>query len=86
MKVVDNILDGKYFASSQPDGAAEGIDGSYGNASIANPAYRTKTAYPCLAFYIRLWKWLDMDISHLWKRDKAVVVISPRGGYTRILA
>ncbi len=34
----------------------------------------------------RLWKWLDRDISHLWKRYKAVVVISRRAGYTRMPA
>jgi hypothetical protein len=31
----------------------------------------------------RLWEWLDRNISHLWKRYKAVVVITPRAGYTR---
>jgi len=34
----------------------------------------------------RLWRWLDRDTSHLCKGYKAVVVISPRAGYTRILA
>jgi hypothetical protein len=29
----------------------------------------------------RLWKWSDRDISHLWKRYKAVGVINPRAGY-----
>jgi hypothetical protein len=33
-----------------------------------------------------LWKWLDRYINHLWKRRKAVVVISPRGAYTRMPA
>jgi hypothetical protein len=54
--------------------------------------------YARLAFDIRLWKWLvrtldnrlwrwsDTDISHLWKRYKAVVAISPRAVYTRMPA
>lgn len=55
-------------------------------------------AYPRLAFDIRLWKWLvetpnsrlwkwsDRDISHLWERYKAIVVINPRAGYIRMPA
>jgi len=42
--------------------------------------------YARLAFDIRLWKRSDRDISHLWKRYKAVVVRNPRAGYIRMPA
>jgi hypothetical protein len=42
--------------------------------------------YPPFAFDTRLWKWVDRDISHLWKRYKVVVVISRRSGYNRMPA
>jgi len=57
-----------------------------------------KIEYARLAFDIRLWKWLfetpdthlwkrsDRDISHLWERYKAVVVINLRVGYARMPA
>jgi hypothetical protein len=34
----------------------------------------------------RLWKWLDRNISHLWKLYKAIMVMSSRAGYTRMAA